>query len=46
MPFRPTPIELSEQEHDELRQMSLSRALPAGDVFRARLILMLSEGRS
>ena len=26
--------------------MSLSRSLPAGDVFRARLILMLAEGRS
>ena len=26
--------------------MSLSRSLPAGDVFRARLILMLADGRS
>jgi hypothetical protein len=26
--------------------MSLSRSLPAGDVFRARLILMLAERRS
>jgi len=26
--------------------MSLSRLLPAGDVFRARVILMLAEGRS
>jgi hypothetical protein len=26
--------------------MSLSRSLPAGDVFRARVILMLAEGRS
>jgi transposase len=46
MPFRAEPLELSEEEHDELRQMSFSRSLPAGDVFRARLILMLAQGRS
>jgi transposase len=46
MPFRSTPLSLSEEEHEELRQMSLSRTLPAGDVFRARLILMLAAGRS
>src|ERR1700739_427802 len=46
MPFRAEPIGLSEDEHLELQRMSLSRSLPAGDVFRARLILMLAEGRS
>src|SRR6476646_10609936 len=46
MPFRAKPVVISEEEHDELRQITLSRSLPAGDVFRARLILMLAEGRS
>lgn len=46
MPFRAKPLILGEEEHDELRQMTLSRSLPAGDVFRARLILMLAQGRS
>jgi transposase len=46
MPFRAEPLQLTEEEHTELRQMTLSRMLPAGDVFRARLILMLAEGRS
>jgi transposase len=46
MPLSAEPLVLSEEEHDELRQMSISRSLPAGDVFRARLILMLSQGRS
>jgi len=45
MPFRAEPLILTEEEHDELQQMSLSRSLPAGDVFRARLILMLAQGR-
>ena len=46
MPFRAEPIRLSKLEHDELREMTLSRTLPAGDVFGARLILMLAERRS
>jgi transposase len=46
MPFRADPLRLSEDEHEELQRMSLSRSLPAGDVFRARVILMLAEGRS
>jgi transposase len=46
MPFRAEPLSLSEDEQQELRRMSLSRLLPAGDVFRARVILMLAEGRS
>ena len=46
MPFAAKPLTLTEEEQDELRQVSLSRTLPAGDVFRARLILMLAAGRS
>jgi transposase len=46
MPFRCEPLTLTEDEHEELERMSLSRSLPAGDVFRARLILMLADGRS
>lgn len=46
MAFTGAPVVLTEDEHDELRRMTVSRSLPAGDVFRARLILMLAEGRS
>ena len=46
MPFRAEPLSLSEEEQQELERMSVSRSLPAGDVFRARLILMLAEGLS
>src|SRR6201996_9716404 len=46
MPVRADPLSLSEDEKQELDRMSLSRSLPAGDVFRARLILMLAEGGS
>src|SRR5579875_891595 len=46
MPFRGDRLSLNEDERQELRRMSVSRSLPAGDVFRARLILMLTEGRS
>src|ERR1041384_6670229 len=46
MPFRAEPLQLTEDEHTELRQMTVLRMLPAGDVFRARLILMLADGRS
>src|ERR1022692_4681261 len=46
MPFEKPSIELKVDEQDELRQMSMSRSLPAGDVMRARLILMLADGRS
>ena len=37
-------IQLNEQQHKELTQIAQSRALPAGYVFRAKLILMLNEG--
>ncbi|HET9395002.1 MAG TPA: IS630 family transposase [Nitrospiraceae bacterium] len=46
MPFSAEPVQLTDDEHSELRQMSLSRSLPSDDVFRARLILMLADGRS
>ena len=46
MPFRAERLSLSEEEHEELRRMSVSRSLPAGAVFRARLILMLAHGCS
>ena len=44
MPFTAEAITLSAEERSELEQMSQSRTLPAGDVFRARLILMLADG--
>lgn len=44
MPFAGEPIALTPDERMELEQMTQCRTLPAGDVFRARLILMLAEG--
>ncbi len=44
MPFQAKPITLTAEEQAELEQMTQSRTLPAGDVFRARLVLMLAEG--
>jgi transposase len=46
MPFAAETIALTTEERMELEQMRQSRSLPAGDVFRARLILMLAEGLS
>jgi len=37
---------LSEEELRELQQMTQSRMLPAGDVLRARMILLLADGVS
>jgi transposase len=37
-------VVLSEDQHLELSRISQSRSLPAGYVFRAKLILMLAEG--
>lgn len=37
-------IQLNEQQKRELSRIAQSRALPAGYVFRAKLILMLQEG--
>jgi transposase len=39
-------IVLSDDQHLELSRIAQSRSLPAGYVFRARLILMLAEGAS
>lgn len=44
MPFAAEAITLTGDERVELEQMTQSRTLPAGDVFRARLILMLADG--
>jgi transposase len=44
MPFTAEAITLNGDEQAELEQMTQSRMLPAGDVFRARLILILAEG--
>jgi transposase len=44
MPFAAEAIRLTADERVELEQMTQSRTLPAGDVFRARLILMLADG--
>lgn len=38
--------ELSEEQREELRRWAQSRTLPAGDVFRARLMLALADGKS
>jgi transposase len=39
-------ISLTQQQHAELSSIAQSRTLPAGYVFRAKLILMLAEGVS
>jgi transposase len=46
MPFRGESIVLSEEEKGELEQMTQSRMLPAGDVMRARMMLLLADGLS
>jgi transposase len=42
----PAVIELSAEEREELTSWSKSRTLAAGDVFKARLILALADGKS
>ena len=42
----PTDLTLTDSQRDELIAISQSRSLPAGYVFRARLILMLADGLS
>ena len=44
MPFTAEAITLTADERAELEEMTQSRSLPAGDVFRARLVLMLADG--
>lgn len=38
--------ELSQVQRDELLRFAQSRTLPSGDVFRARLMLALADGKS
>ena len=38
--------ELTKEQREELRHWAQSRTLPSGDVFRARLMLALAEGKS
>jgi len=44
MPFAAEAITLTADERAELEQITQSRTLPAGDVFRARLVLILADG--
>src|SRR6202795_3635490 len=44
MPFGAEPVLVTDQEREELQQMTQSRTLPAGDVMRSRMILLLSDG--
>jgi putative transposase len=46
MPFDAEPLILTEAERRELQQMTQSRMLPAGDVMRSRMILLLADGVS
>jgi transposase len=46
MPFSAEPIQLSAPQRNDLSEIAQSRSLPAGFVFRAKLILMLAEGLS
>jgi transposase len=46
MPFQCEAFTLTSEERSELIQITQSRTLPAGDVFRARLILMLADSCS
>src|SRR5258706_11713852 len=39
-------LPLTPEEKQDLERWAQSRTLPAGDVFRARLILALAEGKS
>jgi transposase len=44
VPFIAEPIQLSEQQRSDLNEIAQSRSLPAGFVFRTKLILLLAEG--
>src|ERR1700688_763962 len=44
MPFGAEPLVLTEEERQELQQMTQSRTPPAGDVMRSRMVLLLAEG--
>src|SRR5277367_2551783 len=44
MPFGAEPLVVTDQEREELQEMTQSRTLPAGDVMRSRMILLLADG--
>src|ERR1700677_3214223 len=44
MPFGAEPLVVTDQEREELQQMTQARTLPAGDVMRSRMILLLADG--
>jgi hypothetical protein len=44
MAFGAEPLVLTEPEREERQQMTQSRTLPAGDVMRSRMILLLADG--
>jgi transposase len=46
MPFGAEPLILTQDERRELQQMTQSRTLPAGDVMRSRMVLLLADGAS
>jgi transposase len=39
-------LQLTDSQREELKSWAHSRTLPAGDVFRAKLILLLADGRT
>ena len=39
-------LQVNREQRDELESWAQSRTLPAGDVFRARLILAVADGMS
>jgi hypothetical protein len=43
MPFGAQALVVTEQEREELQQMTQARTLPAGDVMRSRMILLLAD---
>src|ERR1700691_2120256 len=44
MPFGAQALVVTEQEREELQQMTQARTLPAGDVMRSRMILLVADG--
>ena len=44
MPLGAEPLVLTEEERQELQQMTQSRTLPAADVIRSRMVLLLADG--
>ena len=46
MPFQAEPIALDDEQRSQLEEISGSQSLPAGFVLRAKIVLLLSDGRS